>query len=204
MFITFEGPDGCGKSTVSKAVFAQLEAEGYPITWVREPGTTEIGDQVREVLMKLGNTSMEPMTEFLLFSSSRAQLVREVLQPTLASGQIVISDRYYDSSLAYQGYGHELPLEQLWAITEAATEGLKPDLTFLLNVSVEEGMRRKKSGDVEWNRLDAYELAFHRRVHAGYQALVKTDPDRWVVVDAERAVEAVIADVLAHVKSVIG
>ncbi len=201
MFITFEGPDGCGKSTVSKAIFAQLEADGQPVRWVREPGTTEIGNQVREVLMKLGNTSMEPMTEFLLFSASRAQLVREVLRPALANHEIVLSDRYYDSSLAYQGYGHELPLEQLWQITAAATEGLKPDLTFLLDVSVEEGMRRKKSGDVEWNRLDAYELAFHRRVHAGYQALVKTDPQRWVTVNAERPVEAVIADVLAVVQA---
>ena len=131
----------------------------------------------------LKNMEMHPRTETLLYQAARAQIVEQVFKPRLAVGEIVISDRYYDSTIAYQGYGHQQDLEQVRALVKYATGGLVPDLTVLLDVDVEEGLRRKKK-DNEWNRMDAYTVEFHRRVRAGYLDMVKAEPGRWVVVDA--------------------
>lgn len=182
-FITFEGPDGCGKSTQAKLLAEHLKQEGLDVLFTREPGGSEIGDQVRDILMSLSNKGMDPRTEFLLFSSSRAQLVQEVIRPHLEGGGLVVCDRYYHSSLAYQGYGHQLPLEVLEAITAFATQDLQPDLIFLLDLPVEQGLsRREKSGS--WNRLDDYDFEFHRRARKGYLELAAKDPERWVLMDA--------------------
>lgn len=182
-FITFEGPDGCGKSTQAKLLAEHLKQEGLDVLFTREPGGSEIGDQVRDILMSLSNKGMDPRTEFLLFSSSRAQLVQEVIRPHLEGGGLVVCDRYYHSSLAYQGYGHQLPLEVLEAITAFATQDLQPDLIFLLDLPVEQGLsRREKSGS--WNRLDDYDFGFHRRARKGYLELAAKDPERWVLMDA--------------------
>ena len=129
------------------------------------------------------NVEMHPLTETLLYQAARAQIVEQVIKPRLANGEIVISDRYYDSTIAYQGYGHQQNLRQVRALVKYATGGLDPDLTVLLDVDIEEGLRRKKK-DNEWNRLDAYTVEFHQRVRAGYLEMVKAEPNRWVVVDA--------------------
>jgi dTMP kinase len=194
LFITLEGPDGSGKSTQASRLAERLRRLGREVLLTREPGGTLIGDQIRRVLMSLENTSMNPRTEILLFSASRAQIVHEVIRPHLDAGYIVVCDRFYDSTLAYQGYGHRLDLDALKAITAFATGGLVPDLTVLLDVPVEHGLaRRHKGGD--WNRLDAYDLAFHTRVREGYFELVKADPGRWLLIDADREAGLVEEDV---------
>ena len=189
-FITLEGPDGCGKTTQSEQLIKHLRESEHKIIDTREPGGTTIGDQIRFVLMKLDNTAMNPRTEFLLFSASRAQLVDEVIRPGLAEGAIVVSDRFYDSSLAYQGYGHGLDLETLKTVTEFATGGLVPDLSLLLDLPAASGLERRKD-DGRWNRLDDYDKEFHRRVRKGYRALAEADPQRWRIVDATQSPDKV-------------
>jgi dTMP kinase len=185
MFITLEGPDGSGKSTQATLLADFLRQRGCDVLATREPGGTAIGDQVRLILANLENTAMHPRTEILLFQASRAQHVEQVIRPHLAQGGIVICDRYADSTLAYQGYGHQVDLERLRLIVDYATGGLKPDLTFLLDIDVEEGLRRRTQSG-EWNRLDAYELAFHKRVRQGYFELARLEPHRWVTVGGGR------------------
>jgi dTMP kinase len=194
MFITFEGPDGSGKSSQIPLLAEYLRSEGYPVLVTREPGGTQIGDQVREILSNLKNTAMHPRTEILLFQSSRAQLVEQVIRPHLDADEIVLCDRYADSTIAYQGYGHRIDLERLAGIVNFATGGLKPDLTLLLDIDVREGLRRREQGG-DWNRLDAYALEFHRRVRAGYHALVAAEPERWVVIDASKSPQEVQSEV---------
>ena len=189
LFVTFEGPDGSGKSTQITLLAERLRALGHDVCLTREPGGTAIGDQIRQVVHDLHNTAMQPRAELLLYSASRAQLVGEVIRPQLERGGVVLCDRYADSTLAYQGYGHGLDLGRLRAITEFATGGLAPDLTLLLDMEVESGLRRRKTGG-EWNRLDAYTLAFHQRVRQGYLALAAAEPKRWIVLEAETEMEA--------------
>jgi dTMP kinase len=190
MFITLEGPDGCGKSTQVRLLAQHLRTLGLDVLQTREPGGTAISDQIRQVLTDLSNTPMHPRTEILLFSASRAQLCHEVIRPHLQAGGTVLSDRFFDSTFAYQGYGHRLDLEALRAITTFATGGLTPDITFLLDIPAEEGLlRRKQHGG--WNRLDAYNLEFHERVRQGYLALAQAEPQRWLTIDARPSVEAI-------------
>ena len=189
IFISLEGPDGSGKSTQAAVLAERLRARGHDVCLTREPGGTFIGDQIRAVLHDLKNTAMQPRAEILLYSASRAQLVGEVIRPHLGRGGTVVCDRYADSTLAYQGYGHGLDLDALRTITRFATGSLTPDLTLLLDLEVEAGLRRRKAGG-EWNRLDAYDLDFHRRVRQGYWELAQAEPRRWIVVPAEAGVEA--------------
>lgn len=198
MFITFEGPEGSGKTSQIAQLRDFLSGQGYPVLATREPGGTQIGDQIRAVLSNLANTAMRPRTEILLFQASRAQLVEQVIRPHLAKGGIVLCDRYADSTLAYQGYGHQVDLDKLRAIVNFATGGLKPDLTLLLDLDVEIGLQRRANGG-EWNRLDAYDVDFHRRVRYGYHQLAKDEPDRWVVIDATQPPEVVQAAVRSTV-----
>ena len=183
MFITLEGPEGSGKSSQIPTLAQYLEAQGYRVFCTREPGGTSIGDQIRAVLTSMDNPELLPRTEILLFLAARAQLVAQVIRPALREGKIVLCDRYGDSTLAYQGYGHGLDLKSLRAMLDFATEGLKPDLTLLLDLDIKTGLARKKSID-EWNRLDAYEVSFHERVRAGYLQLAEEEPTRWQRVDA--------------------
>lgn len=186
MFITLEGPEGSGKTSHIPYLVEYFREQGYTVFPTREPGGTSIGEQIREVLHSLKNTEMHPRTETLLYQAARAQFVEQVVRPRLAMGEIVLSDRYADSTIAYQGFGHQQELEQVRALVCYATGGLVPDLTILLDVDVEVGLSRKRKAD-EWNRLDAYTVDFHRRVHAGYLEMVKQEPVRWRVVDASRA-----------------
>ncbi|HOV06015.1 MAG TPA: dTMP kinase [Anaerolineaceae bacterium] len=201
MFITLEGPDGSGKSMQVPALAEFIRELGYPVITTREPGGTAIGDQIREVIMRMENKAMNPRTEILLFCAARAQIVAEVIRPQLEQGAVVISDRYADSTLAYQGYGHGVDLEILRRILTFATGGLVPDLTILFDVDVETGLARRQQSGGEWNRLDDYELAFHRRVRAGYLELAKSEPKRWVLVDAGQSPECVRRDLRAIVDS---
>nr|BAL54641.1 dTMP kinase [uncultured Chloroflexota bacterium] len=191
MFITFEGPEGSGKTSHLAALARYLESRGVRIYATREPGGTPIGEQIRAVIHDLRNQEMHPRTETLLYQASRAQLVEQEIRPRLAAGEWVLCDRFADSTLAYQGYGHRQDLEQLRRLIHYATGGLAPDLTFLLDVEVEIGLRRKLRNGAEWNRLDAYAVEFHQRVRRGYLELAAAEPHRWVVLDASRPWEEV-------------
>jgi dTMP kinase len=191
MFITLEGPDGSGKTSQVGPLADYLCQKGYPVFTTREPGGTDIGDQVRIILMQLKNTSMHPRTETLLFCASRAQLIEEVIRPHLEKGDIVICDRYADSTLAYQGYGHKRDLSELRQLLNYVTGGLWPDLTLLLDIDAEEGLRRRRTGGGEWNRMDAYQLELHQRVRHGYFELVRQEPQRWVTINGAQPPEKV-------------
>ena len=193
MFITLEGPEGSGKTSHIPHLVEFLREKGFTVFPTREPGGTSIGEQIREVIHDLKNAEMHPRTETLLYQSARAQIVEEVIKPRLAVHEIVLSDRFFDSTIAYQGYGHNQDLEQVRQLVRYATGGLTPDLTVLLDIDVEIGLQRK-SKQQEWNRLDAYTLDFHKRVRSGYLELVKQEPERWLVVDAGQSWEAVQAD----------
>jgi len=183
MFITLEGPEGSGKTSHIPSLIEYLREKGYTVFPTREPGGTSIGEQIREVLHNLKNTEMHPRAETLLFQAARAQFVEQVVRPRLAAGGIVLSDRYADSTIAYQGYGHQQNIEQVRALISYATDGLQPDLTILLDVDVETGLTRKQKAD-EWNRLDAYTVEYHKRVRAGYLEMASQEPGRWIVIDA--------------------
>jgi len=200
LFITLEGPDGSGKTRQASLLAKRLRTLGHDVLLTREPGGTEIGEQIRQVLMSLDNTLMDPRTEFLLFSASRAQHVSERIRPHLEHGGIVICDRYFDASLAYQGYGHRLDLDSLRTITSFATQDLTPDLTLLLDLPVEKGLQRREQGG-NWNRLDAYDLEFHRRVRQGYLALAESQPQRWIVIDGLQHVDQVHAEIQQAVET---
>lgn len=200
-FITLEGPDGSGKTTQAHLLVEWLRESDYDVTLTREPGGTEIGDQIRAVLHDPQNTAMDARTEILLYSASRAQHAAQLIRPALAAGRVVISDRYADSTLAYQGYGRGLDLGELRAITTFATGGLTPDLTLYFDIVPSEGLQRRLLSGEEWNRMDAEELAFHRRVRDGYLKLVSQEPERWVVINAAQTMEEVQAEVKAAMKA---
>jgi len=191
MFITLEGPEGSGKTSHIPPLVEYLREKGHIIFTTREPGGTSISEQVREVIHDLNNKEMHPRTETLLYQAARAQIVEEVIKPRLAAGEIVLSDRYYDSTIAYQGYGHQQDLEQVRALVRYATGGLVPGLTILLDVDVEEGLQRKKKNNAEWNRMDDHAIQFYQRVRAGYLVMVQQEPKRWVVVDSSQKWETV-------------
>lgn len=193
MFITLEGPEGSGKTSHIPHLVAFLRERGCSVFPTREPGGTSIGEQIRAVIHDLKNAEMHPRTETLLYQAARAQIVEEVIQPRLAAGEIVLSDRYADSTLAYQGYGHQQDIEAVRALIRYATGGLTPRLTVLLDLDVEVGLKRKTRQE-EWNRLDAYTVDFHRRVRAGYLKMAAQEPARWRVVNAGQAWEQVQSD----------
>ena len=205
LFITFEGPDGSGKSTQIKLLSETLTAAGYDVLTVREPGGTAISEQIRDVVHSLRNREMSDRAECLLYNAARAQLVDQLIVPHLQQPDgIVLSDRYADSTLAYQGYGRRLDLEAVRSVIAFATNNLNPDVTFYLDLEVEEGIERRKRGGGEWNRLDDQTLEFHRRVRAGYLQMVQEDSQRWVRIDAARAVEEIQAEIVAQVKKKLG
>jgi dTMP kinase len=184
-FITIEGPEGSGKTTQAAALADHLTSLGLDVHLTREPGGTWLGERVRDVLLaRTGSTApTDPMTDALLFNAARRQLVTEVVRPAIAAGGTVVCARFADSTLAYQGFGAGLPLERLRELETAATDGLKPDLTILLDLPVEDGLARKAPGDV--TRFEAeFDLDFHRRVRDGFLALAAAEPGRFAVVDA--------------------
>lgn len=196
MFITFEGPDGSGKTTQARMLVEYLQARGLPVIYTREPGGTEISEQIRKVILSTHNLAMQNETEVLLFSAARAQIVAELIRPALAAGKIVVCDRYSDSTLAYQGYGLGLDLEALRAITQFATRGLVPDLTFYIDVPVQVGLERRHQG--ETNRLDQKNVEYHTRVRNGYLELAQAEPERFVVIDGTQPIDQVQTEIRAR------
>jgi dTMP kinase len=191
-FITIEGPEGSGKTTQATALVEHLQAGGLDVLLTREPGGTWLGERIREVLLaRTGSTApTDPLTDAFLFNAARRQLVTEVIGPQLAAGRTVVCARYADSTLAYQGFGAGVALDVLRQLETTATDGLRPDLTILLDVPVETGLARKAPNDV--TRFEAeFDLAFHRRVRDGFLALAGAEPDRFAVIDARRPVEDV-------------
>jgi dTMP kinase len=192
LFLSFEGPEGSGKTTQVRLLASWLSEKGCDVLTTREPGGTRIGDAVREVLLDPAHTEMRPETEILLFSAARAQLVGQVIVPHLARGGVVLCDRFADSTIAYQGYGRQLDLGILRAITAFATGGLLPDLTVCLDLPVVDGLRRKQGGDQgEWNRMEGEQIEFHERARRGFLSLAAAEPARWLVLDATRSAEKI-------------
>jgi dTMP kinase len=186
-FITIEGPEGAGKTTQAARLEAHLVENGMAVLRTREPGGTALGERVRELLLDGGpiGDAIDPLADALLFSAARRQLVEEVIRPTIDAGTTVVCARFADSTLAYQGYGAGVPLDQLTALEGMVTSGLRPDLTILLDLPPEVGLARKSPADQTRFEL-AFDLAFHRRVRNGFLALAAAEPDRFAVVDAER------------------
>ncbi len=200
LFITFEGPEGSGKTTQIRLLADYLTGIGYDVLTTREPGGTAIGNAIRTVLLSTDHREMSPRAETLLFNAARAQIVDEVIRPALAAGRVVLCDRYADSTLAYQGYGRRQDLDELRALGRYATAGLEPDLTIYLDIAPDEGLERKRQGDAEeWNRMEEEALAYHRAVHAGYHALAAEAPARWALVDAARPPDRIHAEILQRV-----
>ena len=204
LFVTFEGPEGSGKTTQIRLLADWLGEQGQAILTTREPGGTRIGEAIRNVLLSPAHTEMCAEAEILLFSAARAQIVRETLQPHLARGGVVLCDRFADSTLAYQGYGRLLDLDTLRQITLFATGGLVPALTICLDLPVVEGLRRKQGGDqAEWNRMERERLDIQERVRLGYLALAAAEPQRWFVLDALREIEVIQAEIRERVAALL-
>ena len=185
LFITFEGGEGSGKSVQAKALYRRLLKLAIPAILTHEPGGTPFGKRLGRWLKWSRGADIPPLVELMLFNASRAQLVAEVIQPGLKGGKVVISDRYADSTTVYQGYGRGLDLEVVRATNNAATQGLKPDLTILLDMSAEDGLARKIGR--EKDRFEQEDLVFHQKVRQGYLKLAADEPGRWLVVDATQS-----------------
>ncbi len=203
MFITFEGVEGCGKTTQARLLERALTRRGFRTRMTREPGGAAISEQIRALVLDHKNDGMEPMAEALLYVASRAQFVAEIVRPALRDSTIVICDRYADSTLAYQGYGRGLDIATLATLNAIATGGLMPDITFLLDLPVAAGLDRRRRGAGEWNRLDNAGDAFHERVRNGYHALTMAEPERWRVIDASGSEAAVAAAVQAAIAPLV-
>lgn len=190
-FISVEGPEGSGKSTQIPELAEYLRGLGLDVLTTREPGGTNISDQIRQVILELRNTDMNFRTETLLFQAARAQIVHEVFLPNLKNGVLILCDRFADSTRAYQGFGHGQDIGILNGLINFATEGLEPDLAVLLDVDVTEGLKRRQVSGGEWNRLDAARIEFHERVRTGYLELAKREPERWLIIDAAKTIKDV-------------
>lgn len=198
MFITFEGSDGSGKSTQIHLLEDYLRKKGQNVQLTREPGGTDIGERIRQVLLDMEHEKMHARAETLLFNAARAQLIEQEIRPALSEGKVVLCDRFADSTVAYQGYGREQNIEELKRLIDFATGRLSPDLTFYLDLPPEEGLRRKLA-DYQ-NRLDVQGLSFYRRVEAGYHEMIAQEPERWVVINAGRSLDEVHQEVVRAVR----
>ncbi len=200
--MTLEGPEGSGKTVVAKRLAAELGSRGLRVVLMREPGGTRLGERVREILLGRADLGIDPRADALLFNAARAQLVAEVIRPALGAGATVVCARFADSTLAYQGYGAGMPIDELRGLAHVATGGLDPDLTILLDVDPELGIQRKAAG--ARNRFESIDLDFHRRVRSGFLELAAAEPQRWRVVDSSRHIDRVFDDVRALVLAEIG
>lgn len=202
VFITFEGNDGAGKTTVCLQVLKRLKQEGHEVIYTREPGGSRIAETIRNILLDVDNKELTARTEALLYAASRSQHLQEIVIPALQAGKIVLCDRYVDSSLAYQGVARDLGIEDVWKINEFAIDGYMPQKTLFLAVSIETGQKRMNiRGDK--NRLDLEQDSFHQKVRRGYEALIKMYPERIQVIDAEPALDVVVQAAYDVVKKVI-
>jgi dTMP kinase len=191
LFITFEGGEGCGKSTQTRLLYRRIHKLAIPVLLTHEPGVTELGEKITTLLKWSKNIAISPVSELLLFNASRSQLVTELIKPELDKGTIVICDRYTDSTIAYQSYARGLDLDMVKSVNKIATHGLTPDITFLLDIPVEKILER--THDRRPDRFEKENLNFHRRVRQSYLALAKAEPKRWVIIDGMQSKEVVAA-----------
>ncbi len=194
LFITFEGPDGSGKTTVSTAVVERLQKEGYQVKYTREPGGSKIAEEIRSVILDPKNTEMDARCEALLYAAARRQHLVEKVLPALEEGITVISDRFVDSSLAYQGYGRGIGMDEVYSINMFAIEGRLPDKTIYLDIDAKTGLDRINANRTSLDRLDQESEDFHNLVHKGYEEVVHIYKDRMVIIDASKDVESVIEE----------
>lgn len=200
LFITFEGGEGCGKSSQATTLYSRLHQLAIPALLTHEPGVTPLGEKIARLLKWSQDVDISPVAELLLFNASRAQLVTEVIRPELESGKVVICDRYADSTTAYQGYGRELSLPMVAAVNETGMLGLMPDLTVLLDMPVREGLARKQS---KKDRFEAENEKFHRRVREGFLKMAAEEPKRWLVIDATQSQEKITGIIWGRVSKLI-
>jgi dTMP kinase len=196
MFITFEGIDLCGKSTQVKLLYDYLIKNKGKVILVREPGGTLISEKIRKILLDKDNSKMKYLTEFLLFSASRHQLTEEIIKPLLKKNYIVICDRYYDSSTAYQGYGGKIDLEIINRINKIATNNLVPDLSFLIDINYEENIKRRKLSGKSHDRIEQKEKNYYRKVILGYRTIAKLNSKRFRVLDGKKEIETIHKEIL--------
>lgn len=215
LFITIEGVEGAGKSTLQSKLAPWIRALGQHVVLTKEPGATAIGQELRELVLHPKHANLHPLVELLLFAADRAQHVTEVIRPALDQGIIVICDRYIHSTLAYQGHGRGLKQEDITFLNNLTTEGLKPDLVLLLDVNPQLGLARAKSRSIpfaerddetssaslEWNRFEQQSLAFHQRVRDGFLELAKLSENNFVIINAEQHTDRVVEEATAAAKS---
>jgi dTMP kinase len=204
IFITIEGPDGSGKTTIINMLAENLQKEGFEVMATREPGGIEIAEQIRQVILDRDNTAMDPRTEALLYAAARRQHLAEKVKPALDNGKIILCDRFVDSSLAYQGYARGLGIDEVYSINQFAIENMMPELTLYFDLAPELGLERiNKNKGREVNRLDLENLEFHQKVREGYMILAERFADRIVKIDASRDLETVYEDAEAKIKDLL-
>ena len=202
-FITFEGIDFCGKSVQIDRLIAKLKENQIPFALLREPGGTIIAEKIRDILLAKENESMSPITEYLLFSAARAQLIQEKIVPALKKGLVVISDRYYDSSTAYQGYGRAIDVDVIHQINRFATSSIKPDLTFFIDIDIEELENRKKQTNQKLDRMEDQDRTFFERVRNGYLQIVKQESERFHIIDGTSTIDLIAANIWKQVELLV-
>jgi dTMP kinase len=204
IFITIEGPDGSGKTTILQMLAENLVKEGHEVVATREPGGIEIAEQIRRVILDPENTAMDPRTEALLYAAARRQHLSEKVKPALNAGKVVLCDRFVDSSLAYQGHARGLGIDEVYSINEFAIENMMPAMTLYFDVAPEIGLERiNKNKGREVNRLDMEKLEFHQKVREGYMIIAERFPDRIVEIDASKELEAVYKQAEAKIKELL-
>ena len=204
-FLSFEGGEGSGKSVQAKILTELLQKRGVDVVLTREPGGTAAGERIREIVLHAQEIALSPEAQVLLYSTARAQNVREVIRPAIESGKIVIADRFFDSTMAYQGYGHGVPLDRIREVTRLACEDVIPDRTFLLDIPVHIGLGRSGwRAQSKWDRFEVLDPAFHERVREGYLRLAAAEPKRWQVIDAARDEASIAQDVRYEVDAILG
>lgn len=205
LFLSFEGGEGSGKSLQAKVLAEALQKRGREVVLTREPGGTAAGERIREIVLHAQEIALSPEAQVLLYSTARAQNVREVIRPAIEAGKIVIADRFFDSTMAYQGYGHGVALEQIRGVTALACGDVVPDRTFLLDIPVDIGLGRSGwRAQSKWDRFEVLDPAFHERVREGYLRLATAEPRRWAVIGADRDEAAISKDVWREVDALLG
>ena len=202
IFISFEGIEGAGKTIQSKLLCEYLLKKGYKVILTEEPGGTRIGLKIRELLLSVENKGMTPVTELLLYNVSRAQHIKEVILPALKRGFVVITDRFVDSTVAYQGYGRGIDLSLIYSIEKVVTGGVKPDITILFDIDAEIGLKRNR-GIKKSDRLELEDVGFHKRVRSGYLEIVSKEPERIKLIDASEGIEEIHSKIVSIVMDFI-
>jgi dTMP kinase len=198
IFVTFEGADGSGKTSVSQGVYQSLVTAGYQVVYTREPGGSEIAEQIRNVILDLENVAMDYKTEALLYAASRRQHLVDIIWPALSNGKIVICDRFVDSSLAYQGFARGIAIDDILEINKFAIEDFFPDLTIFLEVTAEAGLARIKNR-TNLDRLDQESSDFHKKVVTGYQEILKMFPERFLVFDGMKTIDELVTEITSGI-----